>query len=154
MPSLNDSELLRPILDREIIAFLTAVNVDGQPQASPVWFLRDGDDIIVYNKRATPRLTSVAANLKVSFNLRGDLRASGAVLIEGEARVEPDLPPAKDLPGYVDKYGGEIERLGWTPESFSDDYSVGMRIVITRVRSLGAGQARFLSGVGSPADVL
>ncbi|MGB8361828.1 MAG: pyridoxamine 5'-phosphate oxidase family protein, partial [Acidimicrobiia bacterium] len=127
MPSLNDSERLRQTLDREIIGFLTAVNVEGQPQASPVWFLRDGDDIIVYNKRATPRLASVAANPKVSFNLRGDRRASGAVLIEGEARVEPDLPPAKDLPGYVDKYGGEIERLGWTPQSFSDDYSVGMR---------------------------
>ena len=140
MPSLNDSEPLRQMLDREIIGFLTAVNAEGQPQASPVWFLRDGDDIIVYNKAATPRLASVAANPKVSFNLRGDLRASGAVLMEGEARVEPGLPPAKDLPGYVEKYGGEIERLGWTPESFSDDYSVGMRIVITRDRSWGLGK--------------
>lgn len=135
---LTDKPELALILDRELIGFLTAVDDEGQPQTSPVWFIRDGEDIIVYNKAETPRLESVSANPKVAFNLRGDLRATGAVILEGRAAVEP-VSPASEFPGYVDKYGAEIERLGWTPESFSDSYSVGLRIEITRVRGWGLG---------------
>lgn len=133
---ITDFDGLAEILDNELIAFLTAVNETGQPQTSPVWFVRDGEDLIVYNRPSSLRLVSVAANPRVAFNLRGDLRASAAVTIEGDAGVE-DLPPARDYPGYLHKYEREIERLGWTPESFSDDYSVGMRITPTRVRAWG-----------------
>jgi hypothetical protein len=35
----------------------------------------------------------------------------------------------------VDKYTDEIADLGWTPDSFSDEYSVGIRITVTRVRA-------------------
>lgn len=127
---------LAEILDRDLIGFLTAVNEQGQPQTAPVWFVRDGDDLVVYNQPTTPRLTSIAANPRVSFVLRGDPRGSGMASFEGSAAVE-DLPPAKDFPGYLEKYAGEIEHLGWTPESFSEDYRIGVRITITRVRTFG-----------------
>lgn len=134
---ITDSPRLTAALDNDLIGFLTAVDGSGQPQTSPVWFIRDGNDIVVYSKPDTPRLSSIATNASVSFNLRGDRRARGAVTLEGTARREDDLPPAKDFPGYVAKYGREIERLGWTPGSFSDDYSVALRIVVTRARSWG-----------------
>jgi len=133
----TDQPTLAKILDHDLIGLLTAVDGEGQPQTSPVWFVRDGEDIVVYNKPDTPRLGSIAANPKVSLSLRGDRRGRGAVLIEGIATSEPDLPPAQDFPGYVDKYGREIDRLGWTPESFSSDYSAGIRITPTRTRAWG-----------------
>ncbi|HEX6222384.1 MAG TPA: pyridoxamine 5'-phosphate oxidase family protein [Acidimicrobiia bacterium] len=126
----------KTILDRDLIGFLTAVNVWGQPQTAPVWFMRDGDDIVVYNRPGTPRLTSIAANPKVVLSMRGDFRATGALVLEGLAAVG-GLPPAVEFPGYIDKYGREIERLGWTPELFSADYSEGMRITVTRLWSWG-----------------
>lgn len=132
----NDPRLTR-ILANDLIGFITAVNAEGQPQTSPVWFIRDGDDIIVYNQPDTARFASIANNPKVSFNLRGDRRAVGAVTIEGIASKDEDLPSAQDFPGYLDKYAAEIQNLGWTPESFSSDYSTGLRIVVTRVRSWG-----------------
>jgi PPOX class probable F420-dependent enzyme len=101
-----------------------------------VWFLREGDDILVFNKPTSQRLASIAVNPKVAFNLRADLRARATVSIEGNARVDA-LPDASDIPRYVEKYGREIERLKWTPASFSSDYSVGIRIVVTRVRAWG-----------------
>jgi 2-keto-4-pentenoate hydratase len=94
------------------------------------------DDLVVYNKATTPRLTALRSNPKVAFTLRGDLRARGVVTFEGVATVG-GLPPALELPGYVGKYRSEIERLGWTPVSFSDDYSVGVRIIVTRTRTWG-----------------
>ncbi len=133
---LTDSNELISVLDRELIGFLTAVNAVGQPQASPVWFIRDGDDIVVYNRPDSPRLDSIVVNPRVAFNLRGDRRAHAVVSIEGVA-VQQDLPPALEFPGYVDKYGREIESLGWTPESFSSDYRTGIRIEVTRVRYSG-----------------
>jgi PPOX class probable F420-dependent enzyme len=134
---LTDKPRLAAILDNDLIGFITAVNRDGQPQSSPVWFVRDGDDIVIYNRPDTPRLDSIAANPKIAFNLRGDRRATGLVTMEGTAAKDEGLPPAKDFPGYLDKYAREIELLGWTPESMSSDYSTGLRVVVTRVRSWG-----------------
>jgi PPOX class probable F420-dependent enzyme len=133
----TDPPTVASILDHDLIGFLTAVDRGGQPQTAPVWFVRDGDDIVVYNKPDTPRLDSIDVNPKIALNLRGDRRATGAVLIEGIATRDTDLPPARDFPGYVAKYAREIERLGWTPESFSSDYSTGIRIVVTRTRAWG-----------------
>lgn len=133
----TDQTTLAKILDHELIGLLTAVDGEGQPQTAPVWFVRDGDDFVVYNKPDTPRLDSIAANPKVALSLRGDRRGRGAVLIEGIATREPHIPPAKDFPGYVDKYAREIDRLGWTLESFSLDYSAGIRISVTRTRAWG-----------------
>lgn len=134
---LTENPRLAEVLDRELIGFLTAVNRSGQPQTSPVWFMRVDDDIVVYNRPPSARLTSIEANPNVAFNLRGDLRARGVVSLEGTATREDGLPSAHDLPGYIEKYGREIERLGWTPEGFSADYSVGLRMTVTRVRASG-----------------
>ena len=133
---LTDKPKATAILDRDLIGFLTAVNESGQPQSAPVWFLRDVDDIVVYNRPTSPRLASIAANPRVSLCLRGDIRATGALILEGTA-AGGGLPRADGFPGYIDKYGREIERLGWTPASFSEDYSEGLRITVTRVWSWG-----------------
>lgn len=134
---LTNVPALTTVLERDLIGFLTAVDREGQPQTSPVWFARDGDEIVVYNKPDTPRLVSIENNPKVGFNLRGDRAAHGVVVFEGMAVRDPDLPMAMDFPGYLEKYDREIESLGWTPESFSADYSVGIRITITKVRAGG-----------------
>lgn len=134
---LTDNTVLAKALDNDLIGFITAVDESGQPQTSPVWFVRDGEDIIIYNQPETARFNSIAANPKVAFNLRGDRRARGAVIVEGVATKEETLPPPIDFPGYLDKYAREIERLGWTPESFSADYSTGLRLEVTRVRAWG-----------------
>ncbi len=124
-------------LDKAEVCHLTAVSPEGQPQTTPVWFLRDGDDLIVYNKPTSPRLASIAANDRVSAVLRGDVAADGAVIIEGRARVDESLPSPEAWPEYLDKYESAIMKLGWTPEQFAEGYSVGIRIVPTRVRAWG-----------------
>lgn len=133
---------LADILDDELVGFITAVNPEGQPQTSPVWFVRSGEEIVIYNKPDTPRLDSIAANPKVAFNLRGDRRAGGAALIEGVARHDPDLATPQKFPGYLKKYEHEIERLGWTPDSFDIDYGAGIRVEVKRVRTWGLDKLR------------
>ena len=134
---LADNDTLVRILDRELIGFLTAVDGSGQPQTSPVWFIRDGNDIVVYNRPDTPRFASIAHNPKVAFNLRGDRRGTGMVSLEGIVSRDESLPSPVAFPGYIEKYEREIESLGWTPDVFADMYRVGLRTVVTRVRAFG-----------------
>ena len=132
---LSTTEGLPRLLDQELIAFLTTVREDGQPQTSPVWFHRDGNDIVVYNRPDARRLRSIETNSRIALTLRADRQAYSVVSLEGTAVVDEDLPPAELFPGYVTKYADEITNLDWTPDSFSDEYSVGIRITVTRVRA-------------------
>jgi PPOX class probable F420-dependent enzyme len=127
-------------LDLAEVAFLTAVNAEGQPQTSPVWFLREGDELVVYNRPISPRLQSLESNPRVALTLRGDRQGNGLLTIEGTAAVDEGLLPADQVPEYVDKYDAGIRRLGWTPDVFAAEYSVGVRIQVTRVRAWGMSQ--------------
>jgi PPOX class probable F420-dependent enzyme len=121
-------------LHEEKIAWLTTVDSAGTPQPIPVWFLWDGaDSILVYSRPDTPKLRAIARSPKVSLNLDGNGTGGDIVVALGEAAVSDD-PPAHELPDYVEKYASLISRNGWTPESFAADYSVPVRVRVSRVR--------------------
>lgn len=121
-------------LAEEPVAWLTTVRRDGQPQTSPVWFLAREDEILVYSKAGTPRIRNIEGNRRVSLNLDGDGRGGNIVVVEGEAHIDGDLPPSKDMADYQDKYAGLIAGAGWTPESFAEDYPIAIRIRPSRFR--------------------
>ena len=51
------------------------------------------------------------------------------------AAVDDAAPAALELPRYIEKYAGEIARLGSNPDEFSAGYSVPIRIRPTRLRA-------------------
>jgi PPOX class probable F420-dependent enzyme len=122
-------------LERDAIGWLTTVRPDGQPQASPVWFLWDGDEILVFSQPRARRLVNLRSNSRVAFNLDSERQGGHILSLEGEARVVPGAPLVHDVPAYVAKYGAAIAAEGWTPESMGADYSVTVRIRVTRVRT-------------------
>jgi PPOX class probable F420-dependent enzyme len=109
------------------------VNSRGAPQPSPVWFLWDDESILLYSQPETAKLRNIAANPRVAMHLNDEGRGDDVVIISGRAAASDD-PPAYELPPYLDKYAGLIERNGWTPESFAADYSVPVRISPTGLR--------------------
>ncbi len=122
-------------MDRELLGWLTTVNSAGQPQASPIWFVTDGDDLVVHNRVDARRLTNLELNPRIAFNLRGDPRGDSIVTLEGTASVDPSVPTPLGSTDYMNKYGDEIVRLGWTHEEYDEEFPVEIRIVVTRVRS-------------------
>ena len=121
-------------LGTELIAWLTTVNAEGQPQSSPVWFLWEDGEIMLCSLATTPRVRNVRANPHVALNLNSNAEGGDIVTFEGEARiVEHELPPATETV-YRAKYLDKIHEYGWTWESFRRDYPVVVRIAITRVR--------------------
>ena len=117
----------------DLIGWLVTVNGRGAPQPSPIWFLWDDGSILLYSQPDAAKLRNVAANPRVAMHLNDEGRGDDVVIISGRAAMSDD-PPADELPAYVEKYGELIERNGWTPESFADDYAVPVRIRPTGLR--------------------
>lgn len=134
MAALNISKRTANRLDLESIGWMTTVSPAGTPLASPVWFLFDGDTILVYSLAGTPRTANIAANPRVSFHLDGDGLGGDVVVIEGDAVIDESEPKCYDVPAYMDKYQKFMDNYGWTPEYFSERYPVPIRIIPTRVR--------------------
>ena len=122
-------------LDQDLVGWFTTVNPDGKPQSSAVWFIRDGDCLVVYSRLDATRLTNLAGNPKVAFNLRGDERGDAIVTLEGVAAVDASLPTPAGSPDYLAKYRDEIVRLGWTHQQYDNEFSVALRITVTRIRA-------------------
>ena len=121
-------------LETELMAWMTTLDPDGQPQSSPIWFLwRDGE-ILVYSHVRAPRNANVEANPRVAFNLNTDPDGEAVVTMEGMARIDPGLPLASADPAFQAKHGHMIDGYGWTREWHAETYPVPIVIAPTRWR--------------------
>ncbi len=119
-----------------VILWLTTVSPGGQPQSSPVWFLLEGDELLIYSRPDSPRMRNLRANPLVAANLDDDRRGDDVVTIEGEARIVTEhMAPSDVPPAYVEKYAELLAANGWTMATMLLDYPVALRIRITRVRA-------------------
>jgi PPOX class probable F420-dependent enzyme len=117
----------------DIIGWLTTVTAEGAPRPIPIWFLWDGGrSVLLYSRPEKRKLANIAGNPHVSLNLDSDGIDADIVICWGEIRVSDD-PPANGVPEYIAKYAKPIEALGWTPVSFAADFSVPLRIELSRI---------------------
>jgi PPOX class probable F420-dependent enzyme len=121
------------LLEDAVVIWLTTVRPDGQPQASPVWFVVDEGEFLIYSRDDAPRLRNIAANPRVSLNLDSD-EGGDVVTIEGRAQVV-DGPSSLEHRGYQDKYAAHIRTLGYSPDEFAAAYSVAIRVTPSRART-------------------
>lgn len=121
-------------LRSDIIAWLTTVRADGQPQSSPVWFLWMGSTFLIYSRPGRPKLENIASNPKVSVHLRGSESGGDIATFDGTAEFLQDGPSADRVPEYVSKYRQEMQGYGWSPARFAELYSEPIRITPTEAR--------------------
>ncbi len=121
-------------LRSELVAWLTTVSAEGQPQSSPVWFHWDGETFLLFSQPDRPKLHNISSDPKVSLHLEGGDEGEDVVSFEGRAEVAARALAATAIPEYIEKYRSLIAGYGWTPESFATDYSVPVRVTPTRLR--------------------
>jgi PPOX class probable F420-dependent enzyme len=139
MPLIDTStefgQRVRRRLETEIVIWLITQGKNGTPQPSPVWFVPDGDDeIVIYSQPDKPKLRNISDRPTVALNFSATESGGDVVVFHGEARVDHDAPACSDVPSYVQKYAEGIAGLGMTPESFAAEYSVPIRVSLTRLR--------------------
>ena len=95
MPNLNAeaSAALDERLRTENIAWITTVTADGQPQSSPVCFLWDEGDFLVYAQPHSWKVRNIRAHPNVSLHLNSDAKGGQVVTFEGSARISEGHPP-------------------------------------------------------------
>lgn len=121
-------------LRSDIIAWLTTVTEDGQPQSTPVWFLWEDGTFLIYSRPGMPKLDNIAANPKVALHLRGTEVGDEIATFDGTAELPTDQPPADQVPNYVAKYREQMKRYDWSPARFAELYSEPIRVTPTEAR--------------------
>jgi PPOX class probable F420-dependent enzyme len=120
-------------LEKEIVIWLATTNPNGRPLVVPVWFLWDGTSFLVYSVPGQ-KVTNIERNPQVEMHFNSTPDGDDVVRIDGAAKIHKIQAPAHRVPDYVAKYRRLIKAYGMTPESFSADYRIPIRVRPTRFR--------------------
>lgn len=113
--------------------WFTTVREDGMPQPTPVWYVREGDSFLIYTTPGSQKVANIKANANVALGWSNE-DAGEYVVVMGEATFDENAPtPAKNA-AYAEKYRQGIPDIGMTPESFSEVFSLPIRVTPTHVR--------------------
>lgn len=115
------------------IVWLTTVSPKGQPQSVPVWFIWDGETVLIYSQPDKSKIRNIQQNPRVALNFNCDPRGDHVVRMQGRAAIDSSAPPAIAVPVMIDKYREGIKRIDSTPEEFAQEFSVAIRVTPTRV---------------------
>ena len=99
------------VLGRTIIGQLGFIGLDGYPHVLPVWFERDGDDLLVASPPGAYKGRALARNGRAALTVSTVERPYLIVTAVGDATVEP-LPEARRkevVTRLATRYLGESE---------------------------------------------
>jgi PPOX class probable F420-dependent enzyme len=122
-------------LRQEYVIWLTTLGPDLAPQPRPVWFIWDGSAFLIFSQPHAHKVRHIAAQPRVALHFNTDETGDQSVIIfNGVAVVDPTVPSAHKVRPYLRKYRDGITGLGMTPQQFSRDYSVAIRVTPTSLR--------------------
>jgi PPOX class probable F420-dependent enzyme len=84
------SERYQALLERPVVGVLTTLMPDGSPQSSPVWFVFDGDSVLVSTTAQRVKHRNVRHDPRVSFTVVDPEQPLHYVELRGEAAVDDD----------------------------------------------------------------
>ena len=123
-------------LTNDQIIWLTTVRPDGVPQPNPVWFLWDGQTIVIFSQADAKKVSHILKNAQVALNFNSTADGGDIVVITGEAQIDPKGLSVAANNAYIEKYREGIKAIGMTPESMSASYSTVIRITPKHVRGM------------------
>lgn len=108
---------VRDFLQRPLLARISTIDPEGYPHTVPVWFMLDGDEIVITSVRNTRKIGYIQANPKGAIVIGGEPADGGGYLIKGDFAVEedPGLEWMKRLTyHYEDKEQAEKDIAEWS----------------------------------------
>jgi PPOX class probable F420-dependent enzyme len=70
-------------------AHLVTVNKDGGPQSSPIWIVRDGDDVLFATDATYRKAKNMARESRVAMTIRDEANPYRYIELRGRAKLEP-----------------------------------------------------------------
>ncbi len=122
-------------LRQEYVVWLTTTGADLSPQPRPVWFIWDGASFLIFSQPHAHKVRHIQAHPQVALHFNTDATGDQDVIIfVGEAVIDTAAPPPHKVLAYLRKYRAGMKALGMTPQQFSAEYSVAIRVTPTSLR--------------------
>lgn len=126
---------VRAHLENEYVIWLTTIDSNLTPQPRPVWFIWEADTFLIFSQAKAHKVAHIKKNPRVALHFNTDESGDKHVMVfSGEAVIDINSPPAHEVSSYFDKYKEGIAGLNMTPEGFSAEYSVAIRIDPAEIR--------------------
>jgi PPOX class probable F420-dependent enzyme len=124
-------------LKSDLVVWLTTIGPDGTPQPRPVWFYWDSAEpgqLLIYSQPTGYKLKHLARNPRVALHFNTDEQGNEVEVLLGQARADPDHPPADKHAAYLRKHRQAIRDIDMTPRSFAESFSVPLRVRLESLR--------------------
>lgn len=122
-------------LEAQTLAWLTTVAADGTPQPNPVWFVRDGDAIVIFSKPGQAKLANIARRPRVAFNLEATDDQERITILTGTATVIAASAVGHAVRDrFAARYAEGMVGIGMTRERYEAVYTAAIRFTPERLR--------------------
>jgi PPOX class probable F420-dependent enzyme len=118
-------------LRNDLIVWLATVRPDGRPHLVPVWFLWDGETILIFSQ-PNQKVRNLRADPRVMLSLDNTRGGGDVVLIEGVAELPPRGAVTMELAPYAEKYAERMRAMNRTPRQLAESYTEPIRITPTK----------------------
>lgn len=122
------------LLQTEAMIWLTTTDAAQRPQPNAVWFVWDGETVLVYSHHSALRNANIRRNPRVALNFNSDRLGAEVVIISAFAEIAESEPPVTGCQPYLDKYADYMPGIGMNIEEYSRTYSVPICIKPLAVR--------------------
>jgi general stress protein 26 len=95
---------------------MSTIDAEGYPHTVPVWFMLDGDEIVIISDRGTRKVRHIQANPKGAVAIGGDRGDGQGYLLKGEFSIEEDPDDAwvrRITHHYEDREEAEKDIAAW-----------------------------------------
>ncbi|HEY1590678.1 MAG TPA: TIGR03667 family PPOX class F420-dependent oxidoreductase [Solirubrobacteraceae bacterium] len=135
-PATPFGEKVRTRLAEEIVVWRTTVDAGGTPQPNPVWFVWEGETVLVYNLNGAARISHIQARPRVALHFNNGDGHRDAVVLLGTAAIVDDVPSADEHKSFIGKYRDHQVKIGMDPCWYAETFTVPMRIFPTTARGM------------------
>ena|SRR5713101_7207563 len=123
-------------LRNDLMIWLSSVRPDGRPHIVPVWFLWDGESILIFSQPHTQKIRNLRYNPNVMLALDDTRSGNDVVMFEGKAELLNEPTVNTTMAAYATKYDSLLRSMGWDAATMAAAHSLPIRITPTRFISV------------------
>jgi PPOX class probable F420-dependent enzyme len=126
----------RRFLEEKRFAVVSTINPDGSPHSAVMWYLLDGDQIVLNSKEGRAKDRNLARDPRLSFVVEDEYRW---IRIDGRAEAEHDQKVAQaDIRRLASRYYEDERRVDQAMRDlFGTQHRISYRVPIRRVSGEG-----------------
>ena len=136
MPRSGLTPAQRKFLEDKRFAVVGTKNPDGSPHLAVMWYLLDGDDIVVNSAQGRLKDRNLAADPRISVLVEDGYRW---IRVDGRAHIEHDQTIThEDIRRLATRYYQDEQKVAaWMRDNFSKQHRITYRLPVRRVAGEG-----------------